>query len=125
MSLPVFLYLLVCIRVIEAGKAPTWDECECRWDTWEAWSSCTATCGGGTQKRSRKVWNLNTPECEGFEACATNDLGWQTQACNTQCYNGGSYVSIGPYFGFCRCPDGKKGRCCQESTFITQCKTVH
>ena len=114
MPLPVFVCLLVYSLVTKADKAPTWDECECRWDTWEAWSSCTATCGGGTQKRSRAVWSLDTPDCEGFEACATPGSGWQTQACNTQCFNGGSFISFGDY-GFCSCPAGKKGICCQES----------
>ena len=119
MSLPVFLCLLVYIHVVEAEKAPTWDECECEWGTWKPWSSCTATCGGGYQRRSRSVWHLDIPNCQGFEACATPGSGWQTRACNTHCYNGGSFISYGSYNGYCRCPAGKKGSCCQES------KSVH
>ena len=117
MPLPVFVCLLVYSLATKADKAPTWDECECRWEMWEAWSSCTATCGGGTQERSRGIWNIDTPECEGFEVCATADLGWQTQACNTQCFNEGSFTSDGSYYGYCSCPAGIRGSCCQESKF--------
>ena len=119
MELPVPVCLFVYFLVIEADIAPTWDECHCSWATWEAWSSCTSTCGGGTQRRTRSVWVLNKPKCVelGAGACATNDFGLQTQRCNTQCFYGGSFILLGSYYGYCRCPAGKKGNCCQESKF--------
>ena len=116
-----FLCVFVYIHVLGAEKAPTWDACDCRWTEWTPWSACTANCGGGSQRRSRGVRLLDTPECRVFTACATSGSGWQTRACNTQCFNGGSFIYIpGRYYGYCHCADGKKGQCCTESKFIAR-----
>jgi len=50
---------------------------DCAVSAWSDWSTCSATCGGGTQTRSRTV---NTPAANGGMACpALTD----SQACNT------------------------------------------
>ena len=113
------IFLLLQIVGVKAPISSKWSECSCRWEPWAAWSSCTATCGGGTQDRDRMVWKYITPNCEGFEACASNDMGWERQACNTQCFNGGTFHTYSrtysSHYGYCSCPVGKIGSCCEES----------
>ncbi|XP_078367511.1 coadhesin-like isoform X2 [Oculina patagonica] len=49
---------------------------------WGAWSTCTKTCGGGTQKRTRKC---NKPEPKaGGKNCSVLGPNEETQECNTQ-----------------------------------------
>lgn len=49
----------------------------CIWSNWSPWSTCTASCGGGTQYRTRVIsYNGTFGGCIG----STTD----TQACNTQ-----------------------------------------
>ncbi|XP_071171034.1 SCO-spondin-like [Mytilus edulis] len=50
------------------------------WTTWTSWGTCTVTCGGGTQDRTRSCTNP-APQYNGA-ACASNGL--ETQSCNTQ-----------------------------------------
>ncbi|VDI81772.1 Hypothetical predicted protein, partial [Mytilus galloprovincialis] len=50
------------------------------WTTWNSWGTCTVTCGGGTQDRTRSCTNP-APQYNGA-ACASNGL--ETQSCNTQ-----------------------------------------
>ncbi|XP_041379703.1 protein crumbs homolog 1-like, partial [Gigantopelta aegis] len=99
------LVLILLVEPIGAPRAPTWDSCGCYWDPWKPWSECTARCYG-TQYRTRGVWHDNVPECDSFEACASNDMGSESQTCNKVCNNG-------VYNGYpCRCHLGWKGRCC-------------
>lgn len=96
----------------ESGIAPTWDLCGCYWMPWAAWSQCSASCGGGYRYRSRKVWNYDRPECEGFEKCASNDMGSDHDyACNAVCDHG-TYSR-----GRCRCPTGWYGLCCSNRMY--------
>lgn len=115
MEKPCLFLLFVNIVSIEGPITSKWRECNCRWDDWAAWSACTKTCGGGTQERDRSVWNYDTPNCEGFEACATSDMGFERRSCNTNCYNGGTYKTWTKYYGYCECQEGKIGDCCQDS----------
>ncbi|XP_078346606.1 uncharacterized protein LOC144631897 [Oculina patagonica] len=49
---------------------------------WGAWSTCTQTCGGGTQKRTRKC-NKPKPKAGG-KKCNVLGPDQETQECNTQ-----------------------------------------
>ena len=51
---------------------------DCRLSGWTSWSSCTKTCGGGTQMRGRSVLR---PEQHGGEACPKLQ---ETNECNTK-----------------------------------------
>ena len=51
---------------------------DCRLSEWTSWSSCTKTCSGGTQKRSRSVLK---PEQHGGQACPKLQ---ETKGCNTK-----------------------------------------
>lgn len=107
-TLGVFLLTLLWHHS-ESGLAPTWDSCGCYWGAWDAWSQCSASCGGGHRYRTRKVWHRDVPECDGFTKCASNDMGDDYDyACNAVCYHG-TYSS-----GRCRCPTGWYGRCCSN-----------
>lgn len=110
-TLGVFLLTLLCHHS-ESGLAPTWYSCGCYWASWDAWSQCSESCGGGYRYRSRSVWGHDTPECEGFESCATSDMGKEyDHACNAVCDHG-TYSS-----GMCRCPTGWYGRCCSNRMY--------
>lgn len=50
------------------------------WARWKAWSSCSATCAGGTQSRSRTC--TNPPPIHGGKHCPGSSE--QTQSCNNQ-----------------------------------------
>ena len=50
----------------------------CVWGTYDAWSTCSKTCGGGVQVRTRKV---TTHEENGGTACS--GLSTEQQNCNT------------------------------------------
>ncbi|XP_069125355.1 protein eyes shut-like [Argopecten irradians] len=105
----IFILVFLTSDLVIAGRSSKWDHCGCRWGSWQSWSDCTRSCGGGTHRRERQVWNHNWPECEGFTACATGDMAFDHRACNNFCYNGGTVRS-----GYCRCPDGWRGTCCGE-----------
>ena len=49
------------------------------WADWEAWSSCTVTCGGGTQDRSRTC--TNPAPAEGGSNCVGEAA--DQQSCST------------------------------------------
>ena len=111
-----FVFLLVSfLYVSEAPRAPTWDLCGCKWMSWQAWSQCSASCGGGRRYRSRKVWNYINSVCDplGFNACASDDMGNDyDNSCNAICYHG--YHSGKS----CTCHAGWYGKCCNNRTYI-------
>lgn len=53
---------------------------DCAWAVWETWSTCTKTCGNGTQYRERGEAIVST--CGGLPCEGSN---WENQNCNTQC----------------------------------------
>lgn len=110
--LAVFLLMLIFYHS-ESDRAPTWDSCGCSWMSWEAWSQCSVSCGGGYRHRIRKVRHYKQrPGCEPFEACASNDMGYDyDRSCNAICYHG-TYSG-----GSCRCQTGWYGRCCSSRMY--------
>ena len=50
----------------------------CVWGTWDTWATCSKTCGGGVQVRTRKV---DTHEENGGAACS--GLSTEQQDCST------------------------------------------
>ncbi|XP_078322967.1 coadhesin-like [Crassostrea virginica] len=78
------------------------------WATWTSWGTCTVTCGGGTQTRSRTCTNP-APQYGG--ANCPGSAG-SSQACNTQhCPIDGSWASWGSW-GTCSvtCGGGTQDR---------------
>ncbi|CAK8671664.1 unnamed protein product [Clavelina lepadiformis] len=53
---------------------------DCVWNAWSKFSSCSASCGGGTQKRSRSV--QISAKCGGSTCVG---LSTENRTCNTQC----------------------------------------
>ena len=50
----------------------------CVWGTWDSWATCSKTCGGGVQVRTRKV---DSHEENGGTACSVSST--EQQSCNT------------------------------------------
>ena len=51
------------------------------WGKWGKWEACSASCGGGTQKRIRLCDNP-IPQFEGEICTADGSLAMETQKCN-------------------------------------------
>ncbi|KAK3095044.1 hypothetical protein FSP39_009582, partial [Pinctada imbricata] len=78
------------------------------WSSWGAWGTCTVTCGGGTQVKTRSCTNP-TPQYGGA-ICTGADSA--TQDCNTQvCIIDGAWGAWGAW-GSCTvtCDGGQKSR---------------
>ena len=58
----------------------------CVWGTWDTWATCSKTCGGGVQVRTRKV---DTHEENGGTACT--GLSTEQQNCETGTCPAGIY----------------------------------
>ncbi|XP_014668649.1 PREDICTED: SCO-spondin-like [Priapulus caudatus] len=112
----------------EVDECPPISQCpmDCYWMNWSTWSTCSATCGGGTKQRSR--WFM--PEMNGGIPCTGSSN--ETYPCNTdecpttecpdgqiydECYAECKYNCMDlshttscrhpPYcIPRCRCPDG-------------------
>ncbi|XP_060063504.1 neurogenic locus notch homolog protein 1-like [Ylistrum balloti] len=86
------ILILSCltIELVLGGRSSTWSLCHCSFNSWQSWSQCTAKCGGGSQRRERMVYLHTTLQCQTFEDCASNDMGFDYRDCNTICYNGGT-----------------------------------
>ena len=50
----------------------------CIWGTWSTWATCSVTCGGGNQDRTRTI---DVPAANGGLECA--GAATESQACNT------------------------------------------
>ena len=51
------------------------------WGKWGEWETCSASCGGGIQNRSR-LCNSPLPQFEGEICTADGSLATETQKCN-------------------------------------------
>ncbi|CAE7562824.1 SPON1, partial [Symbiodinium necroappetens] len=74
---------LGCNTALEEVKACEDRQCEgidCVWGTWEDWSACTCTCGGGIKRRNRVI--AVSPR-NGGRLCAAHDK-YEVSPCNTQ-----------------------------------------
>ncbi|XP_078342697.1 uncharacterized protein LOC144628471 isoform X5 [Oculina patagonica] len=78
------------------------------WSNWEAWTSCSQTCGGGTQTRTRSC--TNPPPTGGGADCQGNSS--QSQSCNAnECPVDGGWSNWGAW-GSCTltCGSGTQTR---------------
>lgn len=106
------LLLIAIFPMSEAGHASTWESCGCYWGSWDAWSDCSVSCGGGNRYRSRWVWWRDIPGCSKFTDCATDDMGFEYDySCNANCYHG-TYSG-----GYCNCQTGWYGSCCNNRMY--------
>ena len=67
----------------------------CVWGTWDTWATCSKTCGGGVQVRTRKV---DTHEENGGTACS--GLSTEQQNCNTGTCPASNYREFQAYFHY-------------------------
>ena len=61
---------------------------DCKWAAWEKWSTCTQSCGGGTQLRSRIVKTYATEDGN------CNGESLEEQECNTETCPAGMSIKI-------------------------------
>lgn len=105
------------------------------WCEWScgSWSSCSATCGTGTQSRTcTRSCECSSPSCGG-SYCSGSSTMTETQSCNTQpccsshasysCYNNNIY-----WYDSCGNMEELKSPCscgCSGTNCITPCCTAH
>ena len=67
---------------------------DCVWGSWSTWLSCSKTCGGGTETRSRqkKKAEQNGGNCSGSRS--------ESKSCNTQPCAGKQDTSFIDFKGF-------------------------
>ncbi|XP_078378120.1 properdin-like [Oculina patagonica] len=79
------------------------------WSDWSAWGSCTVTCGGGTQTRTRTC--TNPPPSNGGLPCsgpATESQQCGTASCPFDCQGkaNGNYKDPNNCYGYISCSNG-------------------
>ena len=70
---------------------------DCVWGAYDAWSTCSKTCGGGVQIRTRKV---DTHAENGGAACT--GLSSEQQDCSTDACPAGNFTNLIPLQQFKR-----------------------
>ena len=104
---------------------------DCKVSDWSCFGSCSATCGGGTQTRSRVV--IQAP-LNGGAACPalTDSAKCNTQACPVNCVGSwGDWSTCSKTCGggsqtrslTITTPNSNGGRCCGNPTEVRPCNT--
>ena len=107
--LQIITVIYLISTVVESDCPKGIDTCD--WLNWKAWGSCSRTCGGGRQSRSRELCckaELDFDEC--IDDCGIPRDSREYQGCNQIC-NNGAYCN-----GICNCPYYIYGRCCESGT---------
>lgn len=94
------------VRVTDAEHLAAIDG---KWTDWTPWSSCSVSCGGGTQKRDRSC--TNPAPANGGAACS--GIASETRDCNTQACSSpvaGGWSAWGPCSA--SCGGGNRTRTC-------------
>ena len=78
-----YIPLMVTINLffdipVDIQKLSDMNSVNCAWDSWETWTSCTVTCGGGVKVRTRTI---DTHEENGGTACS--GYASELESCNT------------------------------------------
>ncbi|XP_035688793.1 SCO-spondin-like [Branchiostoma floridae] len=96
-------------REIEQCDIGTPCQVDGSWSNWSPWSSCSVTCGGGTQTRTRTC--TNPAPSNGGADCGVNP-GQETQQCNTgvPCEVDGNWSSWSPWSCSVTCGVGTETR---------------
>ena len=109
-----FLLMLGLVLECVIPVVPSGEPCsvQCDWLSWNTWSNCTESCGGGHRVRYRSLccptylgsWHA----CVDFCGHQSSD-GQEDGYCNEFCENGGTHTRLHG----CSCSYGYIGGCCQ------------
>ena len=110
--------LLLCLLFANINHIRGGCGVECNWMAWKSWSSCSATCGGGTRSRLRPACcKHNQPFDECMSSCGLSSRDSDaSESCNRRCFHGGSYTGSG-WYSSCNCKDPYYGTCCETCEF--------
>ena len=117
----------IWLTIVFLPPSYMYDPCSerCAWLSWSSWDSCSRSCGGGYRTRYRsiccRVENgnvISTLQC--LEECNKDMSGMSSySACNTNCYNRGTFHYDHLFdrsqrydYGHCICSQKYGGTCC-------------
>lgn len=74
---------IIFVMILVDGNCPI----DCKYSEWNAWSSCTVTCGGGIMLRSRTIDThplFGGKPCDGANSIDGVQTSTEKTECNTQ-----------------------------------------